>query len=582
MRTERATSGAAPPGTGAHRYDGAGRSGIERRRPDVAGRWRPLVAVAVPTVLVGLHGLVYGRWIVDDAAITFSYARSIATGAGPVLQPGDATVEGWSDPTWLGLITVGKLIGAFDRGTWFGVPDYVAFPKALGLIFCAALFAAYFVVARALSERPVLVTVLAGAATAATPSFVIWVMSGLENSLSAAAAGWIAAVLTRSAVRGTVLTLQTAVPCGLLAAVAALTRPDGAIYVLAYPIAIFLIADVRRKREMSTSAAASLAAFAVPVGAYLWWRVATFGELVPNTAIAKSQGFPDASSLERPFGLIRVVGFLPAVVMVVLIVVAVRAGIPNRRGLLAVLIPLALAISAFAILRPDWMEQRRFATPIWALGSLALMVCAVELFPLYTGRRVRYLGAAVAVITGAAGGVAASAAATSFRADPTVPVCAVATYAGWDINAYASALGIAHGSVVTPDVGGSALVSNLRIIDLAGLTDRDIARRWATGDMAGLRDDIFSLSPDFIETHRIWTPEVGLLADPRLAERYVLIHQNSPIDDVWLRRDRALDARQFDAARKSSGPNLLSPTDRYQLADPGASCGPTLTGSSSA
>ena len=58
--------------------------------------WRWAVAAGPPTVLTALHARFYGAWIVDDAGITFGYARSIATGAGPVLQPGADEVEGYS------------------------------------------------------------------------------------------------------------------------------------------------------------------------------------------------------------------------------------------------------------------------------------------------------------------------------------------------------------------------------------------------------------------------------------------------------------------------------------------------------
>lgn len=100
-----------------------------------------IVAVGVPTFLVGLHALLYGRWIVDDAAITFAYTRSLTTGAGPVLQPGAEVVEGYSNPLWLALLALGRFAGLFDRGAWFGVPDYVAFPKVLALVLIAAMFA---------------------------------------------------------------------------------------------------------------------------------------------------------------------------------------------------------------------------------------------------------------------------------------------------------------------------------------------------------------------------------------------------------------------------------------------------------
>lgn len=66
--------------------------------------------------------------MVDDAAITFAYARSISDGLGPVVAPGAEPVEGFSNPTWTALLS-GLVLGLFDRSTLFNVQDYVLFPK---------------------------------------------------------------------------------------------------------------------------------------------------------------------------------------------------------------------------------------------------------------------------------------------------------------------------------------------------------------------------------------------------------------------------------------------------------------------
>ena len=98
-----------------------------------------LLAVGVPTALVGGHALAYGRWIVDDAGITFAYARSSPPAPGrscsraPTPSRATRTRPGW--PCW-----PRPGLGLFDRGAWFGVPDYVAFPKLLALVLVAGMF----------------------------------------------------------------------------------------------------------------------------------------------------------------------------------------------------------------------------------------------------------------------------------------------------------------------------------------------------------------------------------------------------------------------------------------------------------
>lgn len=265
---------------------------VERRGAPRRSWWRPAIAICVPTYLLGAHSAWYGPWIVDDAGITFAYARSLATGAGPVLQAGADPVEGWSNPTWLRCSS-----SAAGWGCSTPVPG-----PGRRISCCsrrssrAGVFACCYAVAREVARHPVAVTVVAGTTVAAIPSFAIWTTSGLENALFALVVMAIAAVLARAAVGGRLPDRRTAVVCGLLAAAAALTRPDGLVYAAAYPLALLLLPD----RATLRAAAASTAVFAVPVGAYLAWRLVTFGDHLPNPARAEEQGLPTLAGLGRP------------------------------------------------------------------------------------------------------------------------------------------------------------------------------------------------------------------------------------------------------------------------------------------
>ena len=98
--------------------------------PRLRGQWEWILAAAIPTALTGLHAAFYGQWIVDDAGLSFAYARSLATGAGPVLQAGSVPVEGFSNPTWVAVLAVGRALHLFDHGSWFGIPDVVLVSEA--------------------------------------------------------------------------------------------------------------------------------------------------------------------------------------------------------------------------------------------------------------------------------------------------------------------------------------------------------------------------------------------------------------------------------------------------------------------
>lgn len=551
-------------------------------RPDVA-RAEPVpsrvglagraVAVGVPTLLVGLHALLYGRWIVDDAAITFAYVRSITTGAGPVLQPGAEVVEGYSNPAWLALLAVGRLVGLFDHGAWFGVPDYVAFPKLLALVLVAGVFACFLAITTVLCRRPVAVAVVAGAVTAAVPSFVVWTMSGLENSLLALCAVAIAAVLVRATAGGGLPGLRSAAWCGLLAVVAALTRPDGLIYAVALPLTVLLLLRRAEFGHAVRVVVTGTVAFAVPAGAYLAWRLVTFGEWLPNTALAKSQGLPGPAELARPGEIVEYVGWLAAVLGAVVVGVAVLRPSPARRGLVVLLVPLALAVAAFGVLEGDWMGQLRFATPVWALGALAVSVAAAEVLPglPVRGRVVVAVLAAVAVVpTGAAflDGV------RSVRAAPTAPLCVVAQNTGLAFNGYSAVLGDGDHVLLAPDIGGAALTSALPIVDLVGLADSRIARFWKAGDTAGLRDHVFGeVRPTFITINPDWARLTGLADDPRTAA-YAEIG-TSPAGVTDLVRLDALGPGDLEALRAYRATTAL-PADLAVRGAPRGSCGDVL------
>ncbi|WP_018332468.1 hypothetical protein [Actinomycetospora chiangmaiensis] len=516
--------------------------------------------MAVPTVLVAAHLWVYGRWIVDDAGITMAYARSISSGLGPVLQPGAPISEGWSDPAWLALFVVARWLGLLDHGSWFGVSDLVAFPKVVAVLCCAGMFLAFHRVAVRVSPNPLTTTMVAGTITAAIPSFVVWIGSGLENPLLALAVVLLGARLATAAVDGDLLSTQVALQCAGLAALASLTRPDGAVYLAAYPLAVAVLATgAARWRRAGLSVAVGV----VPALVYEVWRIATFGELVPTTALAKGQGFLSSLNLARPADLIALAGW-PAVLLAIgalaVIMVRRRAGTKLLvRAILPLLVTLGLAVLAFALLHGDWMALARFATAVWPLAAL---VAVLVLGPVLEGlgpsmRRPVVAGVAVAVVVSLVTWVQA---ASGFRANPTVSLCGVTRTNGLVVDADADALGIRDGSFLGVDAGGVALTSRLRFVDLAGLTDPTIAGFWSTGDMGQLRDHVLEVArPTFMRLVRGTdiADATGLLDDRRTARDYVVLWSDGRGAATLVRRDAVRDETALRSAAVASA-NLMN------------------------
>jgi hypothetical protein len=499
-----------------------------------------------------LHALTYGHWIVDDAAITFSYSRSFAEGLGPVLQPGAPPVEGFSDPTWMVLLGLGKLVGLFDTGALFGVSDYVLFPKLLGLLFVAGTLAAFHVAARQVLKRAWVGTLVAGLTLAAIPSYVIWVVSGLENSLFGMAVAWLAVLLFVAVKQNKLLTLKVALFAGVLVAFAALTRPEGLIYAGAYPlVALFLVRRAIFGKSVKY-ALISVASFAVLFGAYVVWRYSEFHRLLANPSIAKKQGFPGLEGLARPFTLAHYIGE-PAVIVFVAIVVWALLRAPWRRELVALVVPLGLALVAFGILEKDWMGQNRFATPVWVLGALIGTLCAAELFKA-AKPRMRALIAVVIAGASVLSVVYLVDAAQSFRKEPTIPACLIADRFGRGFNTYADMLGLKDASLLLPDLGGSSMTSRLHLVDMAGLVESDIADLVAKHDMPGLRDYVFDkVKPTFIHSWGPWAGGNGIVLDPRIDRDYTPIwnYKDQPLrQGDWVRKDAVTSPVQLEAVRK--------------------------------
>lgn len=528
--------------------------------------------MALATLLIAWRASALGQWIVDDAAITFAYARSIDEGLGPVQQPGADPVEGYSNPSWLALLLLGRGLGLFDHGALLGVSDLVLYPKALALLCTAGALACVAVAARAvLPGRAWAVTLLTGGVLAANLSYVAWSFSGLENPLYALTAAATGALLVRGAVRGTLLRPGLAATAGAVALLAALTRPDGAVLAAAHPLAVLLFLRRDRLARAARATALSCGTFALPYAAFLLWRRATFGLWVPNTAVAKAQKPPRLDQLAAAGELLTYGGWALALIGAACAGIALARPGPPRRALAALLVPLALTLLAYGVLGRDWMALYRFATPVWVLAATALALAAGAVW--HTERpRARVLtgcalaGALLLSVTGQA------AQDSRFVHRPTLSMCFVAERYGHTFNAYASYLGLRDATVALPDLGGTLLTSRLRVVDLAGLTDRRVADAYAAGDTAALRHYVLNeVRPELLHVHAAWTRKTGLTVSRLAAAGYVPLYREGDGGD-YVRADAVRDPARVTALRERVRPALDAMVAEMRA----AGCGPVL------
>jgi hypothetical protein len=209
----------------------------------------------------------------DDAMVSMRYAFNLAHGAGLVWNPGER-VEGYTNFLWTLVMTTAT--GTLDRS------HAVLAIQLLGILVLLALALA----SRRLAER-----VAPGERGTPTLAFAValfhyplayWTLLGMETGLVALL--WVLMLLEAFRGEGEPRASWRLI---LLLALAYLTRPD-TLVVGALVLAYRALTASRR------SAAVEAAGLALVVAGHTAFRLAYYGELLPNTYRLKIEGIPAA------------------------------------------------------------------------------------------------------------------------------------------------------------------------------------------------------------------------------------------------------------------------------------------------
>jgi hypothetical protein len=532
------------------------------------------------------HMALHGSWIVDDAGITFAYARNVAEGHGFVAHPGSTPVEGFTNLLWLLLLVPLLDLHVFDP-VWM--------PKLIGLL-CAG--SALLLLRRVIWRTFPLhagIGDLGLAVVALNPAFAIWCASGLENGLHALLVAWLLAASARATTDAGVLGVRSAIGAGLLAFLAAATRPDGLVFAALWPATVLAGAAAPMRRRLALAAAASAVTIAA-VTLLTAWRWHEFGDIVPNTFHAKVGGDTARARNAVLAALVLTVAQLlrwrararspwlmgsvhAAVVVVTILCLLGGGGVPRGFAgglgvaLVAVAFALAgrrpveatapwafgsiLALLCHGALPPDWMGEYRFATPFLVIATPWVVLELGAARDMLAGNR-RHAWDVLLLVLASVVLVRATTRTLAFREQPPVPMSDVEAFqrriAGW-----ADELAVPDASVLTPDVGGALWLRRLRVIDLAGLCDAEIAR--LIGDPQRLAECLLARKPTFVTFHGNWAVLSGLPGLAAFERDYVPIAEApDPLasriagrmiaSGVYVRRAHAPDARVLERWRK--------------------------------
>lgn len=230
-----------------------------------AGRFL-LPLLGVLTIIAALR-----MFIQDDAFITFRYSEHLAQGHGLVFNIGER-VEGYTNFLWAVWLSIPFFLGmdVVPFSLWSGI---ALFPMTLLGTYNLARFLA-------LPERAALGVV---ALVGLNASFSAYATGGLETQLQACCTVW-GAYLALSAAKAP--SWARVIGLGLVLAAACLTRMDG--FLISALSALYLAWAARKGLLPIKMVTAGAMVFLAVVGAWLCWKVAYYGDILPNTFYVKA------------------------------------------------------------------------------------------------------------------------------------------------------------------------------------------------------------------------------------------------------------------------------------------------------
>ncbi|HVO72648.1 MAG TPA: hypothetical protein VMT35_01380 [Ignavibacteriaceae bacterium] len=480
--------------------------------------------VGVPFLIYLLHMSLFGKWIIDDAGISFAYSRNLTQGFGLVSQPGAEPVEGFSNLAWVLLFVPFHILKLFH-------PAYT--PKLMSAILVLFLFITMFKIIRLLSAGYIIVSFICLIFLSLNTSFAVWTSSGLENPLYVFL---IFSLLYQMIKISLNPESKSIIAAEVIIFLLAITRPEGILYLLV-PVIFSLSNYFFRKEKINKNAAELflyLFVFISLFGGLLILRLFYFKDILPNTYYAK--GGPDLADLKnllllKPdiykgiselFGsAFPVWGNLLFFITVILTTYLVAIKSFSKQHLLLFLI-LAVSIINYFLLPEDWMKEYRFATPFFPILYSYLLILFGNFINKFKWKNLRkeISFTILVIIFLLPAALSFQKRSYVFRNNPTVPFQMVVDKYCSTFDNYASLFHVKNGSLLLPDIGGPLYYSKLKIYDIAGLTDRTIAKTLEI-NQKDFYDYIFkTIKPTFIHVHEIWAYRANLDSDKRFREDY--------------------------------------------------------------
>jgi hypothetical protein len=333
--------------------------------------------LALCAALFLVHYTLLSWWFIEDAAISFAFARNAADGFGFVTYPGGERVEGFSNPSWTLLLTFFEIIG---------INSFIA-AKILGATLGIGTLHLAFRWARRLNPDHRHFPLLAPAFLAFSPQFVLWCASGLENSLFGALLAAACVLQWRE------IDTRRYLGSGLLWMLLAMTRPEAPLYAAVGGVIGFVIAAHRQGPPWALGWGLMWnLSFVTPFAAWHLWRWNYFAWPFPNTYYAKlaeTDKFQPWNWGVRGWNYLREYAWTSGQGWLLPMYALAQSGMRGARGGAALLL---VGLTAITIV-PELMFLQDFPWPdlvghtAWAQARVGLLALTVAIVPLLGARR---------------------------------------------------------------------------------------------------------------------------------------------------------------------------------------------------
>lgn len=416
------------------------------------------------------HVYFYSGTIIDEAYISFRYARNWAEGYGPVFNHGER-VEGYTNFLTVVLLTIQyKLCPSVDP---------LSFVKAIGVF--AALLQLFL--GALILWHMALDTLLVFLFLACDGTFIFGALNGLETQM-------FALFVTAAIYFDLELEIKrsSSFTSTLFYFIAFLTRPDGVVF-FALSRGIKFMGSMREHKKLPDDFMVAGVLFVVASAIYIFLKYLFYGSIVPNTFYAKT-GYETSSRFTQGFFY-----FLLFVrdhpISSLLFLVLVPFFFQYRKSRFLFFIFLGFSAYLFCV-GGDWLQGSRFFVPVLPVFYV-LIAYGLSQFVnggmnqlgdhddekkiprlMFDERRfpVMQLFAAFCVTAVLCGQLYASKTTYTYAVEKTEGY----KRAHIPLAIYLKNTLPQSATIALMDIGIVGFVTNMRIVDLMGLTDSYIAR----------------------------------------------------------------------------------------------------------